>query len=85
MKFKLNQLSWALGLSLLLFSCNDTGSERPLGEYETGILIMNEGAFGSNDGEVYHLDPISGTLKPNIFEAANNRPFAGLLEDMVLE
>jgi DNA-binding beta-propeller fold protein YncE len=85
MKFKLNQLSWALGLSLLLFSCNDTGSERPLGEYETGILIMNEGAFGSNDGEVYHLDPISGTLKPDIFEAANNRPFAGLLEDLVLE
>jgi DNA-binding beta-propeller fold protein YncE len=85
MKLKLNQLSWALGLSLLLFSCDESGSERPLGEYETGILIMNEGAFGSNDGEVYHLDPVSGTLKPDIFEAANIRPFAGLLEDMVLE
>jgi len=83
MKLKLNQLSWALGLSLLLFSCYDAGSERPIGEYETGILIMNEGAFGSNDGEVYHFDPISGTLKSDIFEAANNRPFAGLLEDIV--
>lgn len=85
MKFKLNQLSWVLVLSLLLFSCDDSGSERPLGEYETGILIMNEGAFGSNDGEVYHLDPVSGTLKSDIFEAANTRPFAGLLEDMILE
>lgn len=85
MKIKLIQLSWALGLSFFLFSCDESGSERPLGVYESGILIMNEGAFGSNDGEVYHLDPVSGTLKPNIFEAANNRPFAGLLEDMVLE
>jgi DNA-binding beta-propeller fold protein YncE len=84
MKLKLNQLIWALGLSFLLFSCDESGSERPLGEYETGILIMNEGAFGSNDGEVYHLDPVSGTLKPDIFEGANNRPFAGLLEDLVL-
>lgn len=82
---KLKQLIWALGLSLLLFSCDDSGSELPLGEYETGILIINEGAFGSNDGEVYHLDPISKELKTNIFEAANNRPFTGLLEDIVRE
>ena len=84
MKLKTNQLFWALGLFTLLFSCDDSESERPLGKYETGILIMNEGAFGSNDGEVYHMDPISKELKADIFETANNRPFAGLLEDMVL-
>lgn len=83
MKLKFNQLSWAFLLSVILFSCNDSGSEQPLGEYEQGILIMNEGNFGTNDGEVYHLDPSTEVLKSNIFEAENMRPFAGILEDMV--
>lgn len=84
MKLKLNHLVWAIAFSTLLFSCDDSTSERPLGQYETGVLIMNEGAFGSNDGEVFHFDPSSKELKTDIFEASNNRPFAGLLEDMVL-
>jgi len=80
-----NQLGGALGLIFLLFACNESGNERPLGAYDTGVLIVNEGAFGANDGEIYHLDPASGTMKENIFETENNRPFAGLLEDVVLE
>ncbi|SDA49328.1 hypothetical protein SAMN03080617_00711 [Algoriphagus alkaliphilus] len=85
MKFTLKNQFGALALIFLLFSCNESGSERPLGVYDTGILIMNEGAFGANDGEVFHFDPVTGTAKVNVFEAENNRPFAGLLEDMVLE
>lgn len=85
MTFKQNQLLWALSLSFLIFSCDDSGSERPLGKYDNGILIMNEGNFGTNDGEVYHLNPNTEELLPNIFEEENLRPFAGLLEDMVLE
>lgn len=76
---------WALVLILFAFSCNDNGGEAPLGKYDTGVLIMNEGNFGTNDGEVYHLDPSTGTLTQDIFELENSRPFAGLLEDMVLE
>jgi DNA-binding beta-propeller fold protein YncE len=79
-----NQLG-ALALLFLLFACDETGNERPLGAYDTGVLILNEGAFGANDGEVFHLDPSTGTMKKNVFEAENNRPFAGLLEDVVLE
>jgi DNA-binding beta-propeller fold protein YncE len=79
-----NQL-WALALLVFAFSCNDSGEEAPLGKYDTGVLIMNEGNFGANDGEVFHLDPGTGTLTKDIFELENSRPFAGLLEDMVLE
>lgn len=85
MKFKLHQSIWAFALIFTFFACEDGTPERPLGAYEAGILILNEGAFGSNDGEVYHLEPASGFLKTNIFEAENIRPFAGLLEDLVLE
>ena len=70
---------------LSLTACNPSTEERPLGAYDRGVLIMNEGAFGANDGEVTHLDPSTGTLTSSVFEKANTRPFAGLLEDLVLE
>lgn len=85
MKFALKNQLGALALIFLLFACEESGTERPLGAYDTGILIMNEGAFGANDGEVFHFDPVTGTVKTNVFESENNRPFAGLLEDIVLE
>ncbi|NVJ85917.1 MAG: surface layer protein [Algoriphagus sp.] len=85
MKNNFNQFIICLSLSLILFSCMENEPERILGEFDSGILIMNEGAFGANDGEVSHLNPSNGTLKTNIFETANGRPFAGLLEDLVYE
>ena len=84
MKYIFKNQLWAIVLLVFAFSCND-GGEEPLGKYDTGVLIMNEGNFGTNDGEVFHLDPSTGTLTQNIFELENSRPFAGLLEDMVLE
>jgi hypothetical protein len=82
---KLNQLFWASALIFISSACSDNNAEKPLGKYDNGILIMNEGNFGTNDGEVYHLNPNTEELLPNIFETENMRPFAGLLEDMVLE
>ncbi len=83
MKLKFNQLLGVIALSIFLFSCENSAPEKPIGVYEQGILIMNEGNFGTNDGEIYHLDPSTQTLKPNVFEVENLRPFAGLLEDMI--
>ncbi|MFC3415556.1 YncE family protein [Algoriphagus hitonicola] len=85
MKKHLFHFSKVIALAFILFSCTNSETEKPLGEFDSGILIMNEGAFGSNDGEVYHLNPATDELKPNIFESANGRPFAGLLQDLVLE
>ena len=85
MKYYFKNQLWALVLLVFAFSCNDNREEAPLGKYDTGVLIMNEGNYGSNDGEVFHLDPGTGTLTKDIFELENGRPFAGLLEDMVLE
>ena len=85
MKYLFKNQLWALALITLLFACDNGGDERPLGKYDSGILFMNEGAFGANDGEVFHFDPSSGTLTQNVFELENSRPFAGLLEDLILE
>jgi hypothetical protein len=71
---KLFFLTLVLGLS---FACDPVSPETPSGEFEDGVLIVNEGAFGANDGEIYHYDPESGEVQPDIFERKNNRPFAG--------
>ena len=84
MKYIFNNRLWAFVLILVAFSCQD-GSEKPLGKYETGVLIMNEGNFGTNDGEVFHYNPSLRALTGQAFELENNRPFAGLLEDLVME
>ncbi|MFD2203628.1 YncE family protein [Shivajiella indica] len=75
-----------LGIFFLfgLFSCLDESDQISRAKFEGGVFIMNEGAFGSNDGEVYYYSPNSGEIKSNIFEATNGRPFAGLIQDLVL-
>jgi hypothetical protein len=80
-KLRLLTALWVIGFFVI--SCTDDGPEIPLGELEQGVLIVNEGAFGANDGEVFHYDPASGDVKANIFESKNGRPFAGLIQDLV--
>jgi DNA-binding beta-propeller fold protein YncE len=83
---KFSKLILPIFLGVLLFTaCDPTGEERPQGVYDAGVLILNEGAFGANDGEVFHLNSTTAILSPNLFEKVNARPFAGLLEDLVLE
>ena len=74
-----------LWLALIVAACNTTDQieSPPLGEFEKGVLIMNEGAFGVNDGEIFHYDPSSGVVKGDIFRGKNLRPFGGLIEDML--
>lgn len=82
-KQTISQLGIALLLLVTITSCMDDAPQIPLGEFEKGVLIMNEGAFGANDGEIFHFDPVSGEIKTDIFENKNGRPFAGLIQDMV--
>ncbi|WP_194777682.1 YncE family protein [Pararhodonellum marinum] len=72
-----------VGIAFLVFSCDNDPGEMPRGEFEGGILILNEGAFGANDGEVFHFDPMLDAMNSDVFEGKNGRPFAGLLQDMV--
>lgn len=66
----------------LLVSCATEPVEMPRGAYEEGVLVINEGAFGANDGEIFHYETESGEMESSIFEKANARPFAGLIQNM---
>ncbi len=74
----------ALLSTALLFSCReDPAPELPPSNYSEGILILNEGTVGANDGEVFHYNPDLDVLTPNLFETANGRPFDGILVDIL--
>jgi len=77
------KLACKLFLLALLVSCGTDPVEIPQGAYENGVLIINEGAFGANDGEVYHFDKNTAEVEVNVFENINTRPFAGLLQDLI--
>jgi DNA-binding beta-propeller fold protein YncE len=79
-KFRL--IAGVIAMAFFAFSCNND-PEVPRGEFESGILFWNEGAFGANDGEVYHFDPTTAEVQSNLFERTNSRPFAGLIQEIV--
>ncbi|MCH7400953.1 YncE family protein [Belliella kenyensis] len=76
-------LGYLLALSLFIYSCDSSRDETPLGEFERGLLIINEGNFSSRDGDVSHYNFTTGEVQQNIFEQVNSRPFAGVLQDLV--
>lgn len=73
---------WILLLFAGVISCTDDPAEVVSGQFENGVVIVNEGSFGSNDGELYHFDPLTGQVTANLFESVNNRPFAGLIQQV---
>jgi hypothetical protein len=80
------RLFWSLvflGYTAISCSTSEPGVSPPLGEFEKGVLIMNEGAFGLNDGEVFHYNPSSGEMMSDVFKTKNFRPFGGLIQNMV--
>lgn len=80
--FKFYQYLFIGFLIVTTLSCGSDPVEMPLGEFERGVLIINEGAFGANDGEIYHYDQDADAVTTNVFERVNSRPFAGVIQQL---
>jgi len=62
-------------LSFYLFSCSDdddTSIQEPLGDFQNGFLITNQGPFGSGFGTVSFLDVSLTEVENNIFQTVND-------------
>ncbi len=72
MKFK-NLYLGLLTIALLFSSCNsdDTIDEIPLGAYDNGVFILNEGNFGTPNATASFLSNDFGTSQNNIFGLVN--------------
>lgn len=49
------------------------------GQYSTGVLIMNEGAFGTGNGTVTWYDPTDNSMEKEVFINANGFPTGNVL------
>lgn len=58
----------------LIMGCED--DNKPRGQYEEGVFIVNEGAFLASNGTVTHYNPTSSTAEQNIFISTDG-DFAG--------
>ncbi|WP_395066337.1 YncE family protein [Flavobacterium sp.] len=63
----------ALVSSVFFVSCSDDDAvvETPLGSYDNGVLILNQGGFGHGDASVSYLSDDFATQQNNIFSIVN--------------
>lgn len=62
-----NGLILLITSSLLLAGCDDDENVSK-GEYETGVFVVNEGAFNADNGSVTHYNTAAGIAEQNIFK-----------------
>lgn len=62
----------ALISSLFFVSCtNDDTNDAPLGSYDNGFLILNQGGFGHNDASVSYVSSDFSIAQNDIFSVVN--------------
>lgn len=70
-----------LAVSLVFTACKKQETVVPLGKYEGGVLILNEGNHGDADGSISFLSA-DGTLTNNIFKAENGQIVGGTIQSL---
>src|SRR5258706_8321587 len=74
----------ALAISFSIVSC--TKSSDPVkGKYQTGTLIVNEGAFGSANGDVTYYNVSSTLLEQTIFKNVNGTFAGDVLQSITID
>ena len=66
--------------ALVLTSCSndeDDFVEQPLGAYDNGVLVLNEGNFGTDNSTISFISDDFQTLQANAFGAVNNTDYLG--------
>lgn len=70
-------------LTVVFTSCSDSSEPEVLGDYENGLIISSEGAFGSKDGSVSFVnDDLSTEASNYIYEAVNGAQLGGLVQSI---
>lgn len=81
---KLKTISIVLGISLLFIAaCEKMEDEAGSYDYGNGVYIVNEGAYGQNNGSISYYDIDFDTVINNVFEKANNnRPVGDVVQSL---
>jgi hypothetical protein len=70
---KIQKLILALSSALLLVGCDPESDfvETPLGAYDNGVLVLNQGGFGAGNASVSFISDDFATSQNNIFSLVN--------------
>lgn len=70
-------------LSILISSCGSDDSI-PLGEYENGIFVINEGNFQDGDGSVTYYGRSNSTIEQTIFSGVNDTQLGDVVQSGIV-
>src|SRR5687767_12691559 len=72
-------------LSFLISSCDDDDN-KPKGEFEHGVFVVNEGNFQHADGSISYINPSSGEVSYDLFGAVNSgRALGDVVQSMTID
>jgi YVTN family beta-propeller protein len=72
----------ALLISLVFTSCTKTKDTPDYGKYGQGILISNEGTFGSGNGSISYYDQNIDSVTNEIFQTENGRNLGDVVQSV---
>ncbi|MBS1489926.1 MAG: hypothetical protein JSS93_05330 [Bacteroidetes bacterium] len=67
-----------------LVSCNKS-SDPVKGKYQTGVLVANQGKFGSANGDVTYYNPATSLAEQNIYKNVNGSFSGDVLQSVTLD
>lgn len=85
-KMKLKSIIYLFVLSLVFTACTKTEDppeeEVDYGKYGLGVLISNEGTFGSGNGSISSYDSSTNAISNEIFQTENNRNLGDIVQSV---
>ena len=78
------KLLLAIAIPFFLISCGDN---EPVikGEFESGVLILNEGNFGTGNASVSHFNESNSTVTNNIFQTITESPLGDVAQSIFVD
>lgn len=81
---KIRNVVFTLALGALFTSCENEDDDVivPLGDYENGILVSNEGPFNNGTGTVSYISEDLATTENTIFNSVNNADLGNVVQSI---
>lgn len=75
---RIHRIFWLFFIALIAFSCDEGDNEvTPRGQFTNGVLIVNEGNFGSGNGSLSFYYDQGDSLLNGVYEEANSGTIIG--------
>lgn len=69
---------------MIMHACTEVEPEKPLVEYTSGALVLNNGNWGSNDSNISFFDIENNMVTENVFEKVNGTALGDLGQDILI-